>query len=29
MERNAPVPRFFAWATGRKRQVQISQQPAE
>ena len=29
MERNAPVPRFFAWAAGRKRQVQIREQPAE
>ena len=29
MERNAPVPRLFAWATGRRRKVQPSLTPAE
>ena len=30
MERNAPVPRFFAWVTGRKRAAaQLDAQPAE
>lgn len=29
MERNAPVPRFFAWATGRRRKGQPALTPAE
>jgi protein-S-isoprenylcysteine O-methyltransferase Ste14 len=29
MERNAPVPRFFAWLTGRKRETDTVAQPAE
>ena len=29
MERNAPVPRFFAWATGRRRKDQPALTPAE
>jgi len=29
MERNAPVPRFFAWITGRKKPVEGNLQPAE
>lgn len=29
MERNAPVPRFFAWATGRQRPANGAAQPAE
>lgn len=29
MERNAPVPRLFAWATGRRRKTQTALTPAE